>query len=192
MKKLNRHSSETNLLSVAGLNLVFSVPFLVFKTLSTIFGSSSSAPGFTVVLQKNRKPRGRALLKGSRREYSQFTVLNLKEGRPKSSYLPQQANFESLRDEWFASLGPSSDLEEIAMIWPYQRIIGMGYPAVPLILNELQERPHHWFWALRAITGENPVPSSARGNIEEMAKYWLQWGAENGFITDEPARTTTL
>jgi hypothetical protein len=122
-------------------------------------------------------------------QFGDFDLINLVQ--KKAADLARRVQFESLRDEWLASLGPTSDLEEIAMVWPYQRIIGMGYPAVPLILQELRERPHHWFWALRAITGENPVPPTARGNIEEMAKYWLQWGAENGFSTDEPARTAT-
>ena len=31
---------------------------------------------------------------------------------------------------------------------PYQRIIGMGMPVVPLILEDYA-RAHHWFWALR-------------------------------------------
>jgi hypothetical protein len=138
----------------------------------------------------NYSKSGASVARQLREALAGFSFFDLVE-EDRTSQDPQ-AKFELLRDEWLASIGPTSDLEEIAMIWPYQRIIGMGYPAVPLILQELRERPHHWFWALRAITGENPVPPTARGKIEEMAKYWLQWGAENGFITDEPARTTTL
>jgi hypothetical protein len=46
----------------------------------------------------------------------------------------------------------------------------------------LQENGGPWFWALRALTGENPVPSEHRGNIEAMANDWLQWGQEKGLI----------
>jgi hypothetical protein len=42
----------------------------------------------------------------------------------------------------------------------YARIIGLGWPAAKLILESLQRRPADWFYALRAITGENPVPPS--------------------------------
>ncbi len=43
----------------------------------------------------------------------------------------------------------------MAMLNPYQRIIGIGWPVVPLILDELQREPDQWFWALEAITDEN-------------------------------------
>ncbi|WP_333155627.1 hypothetical protein [Microcoleus sp. SVA1_A1] len=40
---------------------------------------------------------------------------------------------------------------------PYQRIIGMGQPVVPLIFRDLEQKSDYWFWALRAITsrGDN-------------------------------------
>ena len=31
-------------------------------------------------------------------------------------------------------------------------------PVVPLILAELEHEPDQWFWALEAITDEDPVP----------------------------------
>jgi hypothetical protein len=63
----------------------------------------------------------------------------------------------------------------------YQQIIGMGEPAIPLILDEFERRPSHWSWALTAITGDDPVPESARGRLKEMAAAWLQWGREKGY-----------
>ncbi len=44
----------------------------------------------------------------------------------------------------------------VAMLGPYQRIIGMGLPAVPLNLEELQQEPHQWFWALEASPKKTP------------------------------------
>jgi len=32
----------------------------------------------------------------------------------------------------------------------YQQIIDMGLAVIPLILRELEQRPNHWFAALRA------------------------------------------
>lgn len=45
----------------------------------------------------------------------------------------------------------------------YQQIIGLGRPAAPLLLRDLEATGAHWFWALREITGENPVPPKTRG-----------------------------
>lgn len=64
----------------------------------------------------------------------------------------------------------------------YQRIIGLGAPAIPLILKELQERGGQWYWALRAITNESPVADEEAGNIPSMKAAWLRWGASRGHI----------
>ncbi|MGB8689563.1 MAG: hypothetical protein WCD53_19790 [Microcoleus sp.] len=56
-----------------------------------------------------------------------------------------------------------------------------GRPVVPLILRDLEQKPDHWFWALRAITGDNPVKSEQRGRMKLMAQAWIQWGKENGY-----------
>jgi hypothetical protein len=62
----------------------------------------------------------------------------------------------------------------------YQRIIGLGPAAIPSILRELQRKPGHWSWALKAITGEDPTPPDA--NVTEAAQAWLQWGRERHYI----------
>ena len=69
----------------------------------------------------------------------------------------------------------------MSMLYAYQQIIGLGAPAIPLLLRELEREPDHWFWALKVLTGVNPVPQKSRGNIEEMAKHWVAWGKEQGY-----------
>ncbi len=59
----------------------------------------------------------------------------------------------------------------------------MGELAIPLILDSLTRRLDHWFWALEAITQDNPVPRRMRGNIEAMARAWLKWGSDKGLVT---------
>jgi len=76
-----------------------------------------------------------------------------------------------------------SSTVDIAMHPSYQAIIGMGEIAVPLILESLTRRFDHWFWALEAITQDNPVPRRLRGNIEAMARAWLKWGSDKGLMT---------
>ena len=93
-----------------------------------------------------------------------------------------QTLFHEMANTWRKETGYMSSVQDRAMHPAYQRIIGLGQPAVPLILDELQTRPDQWFWALRAITGENPVPEEHQGNINVMAKDWLNWGKERGYI----------
>jgi hypothetical protein len=88
--------------------------------------------------------------------------------------------FNALAEEWKRDTRTSSSVTEMAMHPAYQRIIGMGERALPLILGELRAEPDHWFWALKAITGEDPVPASARGRIGAMRQAWLEWGNRKG------------
>jgi hypothetical protein len=90
--------------------------------------------------------------------------------------------FRRLASEWKAQSRYLSNTAQMAMLRPYQRIIGMGWQAVPLILEELRREPDQWFWALEAITEENPVPSEAAGHVRQSAEAWVQWGRERGLI----------
>jgi hypothetical protein len=93
-----------------------------------------------------------------------------------------QERFHALRDDWKAKSRHLSNSAQIALLWPYQQIIGLGSPAVPLILAELEKETDHWFWALEAITGENPVPEQAAGHVEAMASTWIEWGRRKGLV----------
>jgi len=73
-----------------------------------------------------------------------------------------------------------SSITQMAIHPSYQRIIGMGQPAVPLILKELQQNPSYWFWALGAITGQNPAEKA--GTFDEVVEAWLKWGRAKGYI----------
>jgi hypothetical protein len=89
--------------------------------------------------------------------------------------------FEQLAQQWKAETALLSDLSKKSMHPAYQRIIGMGQDALPLLLKELESHPSHWFWALRSITGANPVKPENRGRIKRMAQDWLAWGRDHGY-----------
>jgi hypothetical protein len=93
-----------------------------------------------------------------------------------------EERFRRLAAEWKEQTRYLSNAARMAMLPPYQRIIGMGMPVVPLILEELRREPHHWFWALEAITEQNPVPPESLGKIQEMADAWIEWGKRNGML----------
>ena len=92
--------------------------------------------------------------------------------------------FRELAGRWRVERGSSSSLTWMTSRPSYLRIIAMAEVAVPFLLQELRYEPDHWFTALRAITGENPVPEDARGNLRRMAAAWIQWGSENNYLID--------
>jgi hypothetical protein len=49
-------------------------------------------------------------------------------------------------------------------------------------LRDLEQKPDHWFWALRAITGDNPVVKSEKcDRMKLMTQAWIEWGKEHGY-----------
>ncbi|HEY8796270.1 MAG TPA: hypothetical protein VIO85_00245 [Candidatus Dormibacteraeota bacterium] len=83
------------------------------------------------------------------------------------------ATFAALVDQWRADTQFLSGAA-IELHPAYLRIIGMGEKAVPLILTEMSRNGDHWFWALEAITGENPARDSR--TVPEATEAWLRWG----------------
>lgn len=90
--------------------------------------------------------------------------------------------FDRLCSIWKRDCAFKSSISEISMHAAYQEIIGMGEVAIPFILKELKRELDHWFWALTYISGQNPIPSWARGKMKVMKDAWLSWGEENGYI----------
>src|SRR2546430_2655850 len=93
-----------------------------------------------------------------------------------------RARFKSLVEEWKSETAAFSDTGRICSHWAYQQILGMGPLALPFIFEEMRREPAHWFWALRAITGENPVPPEHRGNMAAMTEDWLHWAIREGLL----------
>ncbi len=96
--------------------------------------------------------------------------------------------FDQLTLEWREGTAFTPSLADIVAHPSYLRIIGMGREALPYILNELRRAPDHWHWALFSITGENPVPREASGDLEKMREAWLSWASSNPVFKrgDEP------
>jgi hypothetical protein len=93
-----------------------------------------------------------------------------------------EQRFRRLATEWKEQSRYLSNTAQMAMLKPYQCIIGLGLPVVPLILEELDREPNQWFWALEAITEQNAVPPEALGNVRLMAQAWLEWGRQQRYV----------
>jgi hypothetical protein len=88
--------------------------------------------------------------------------------------------FSDLAQQWRRETAAYSVVQKKILHPAYQRIIGMGPTAIPLILRELQREPGHWFWALNAVTGEDPAAPGA--SFSEAVAAWLSWGREHGYL----------
>ena len=91
-----------------------------------------------------------------------------------------EEKFCRLSLEWRSSVKYSSSMNKMVLHPAYQKIIGMGSDVLPFIFRELEESPNHWFWALRSITGVDPVPEQDRGKLGGMARAWLEWARGQG------------
>lgn len=89
--------------------------------------------------------------------------------------------FEVLAQRWRDETRFLSSSTAIAMHPDYQQIIGMGPVVLPMIFSELEKSSDHWYWALKCITGADPVPIEERGQRQKMRIAWLQWAKSEGY-----------
>jgi hypothetical protein len=92
-----------------------------------------------------------------------------------------ESKFNSLVAKWRRDTSKFSLVEKSAMHWAYQRIIGMGYGALPLIFRELDQKGGHWLWALEAITGRDDVAKQG-DTFRQAVSAWLQWGRSERYL----------
>ena len=92
-----------------------------------------------------------------------------------------RAEFNELATVWKRETILMSSTLQIVEHWAYQRIIDMGEPAVPLILERLHDKgPDHWFFALATITGEEAA--IGEDTMQGAAESWISWGHKRGII----------
>lgn len=131
-----------------------------------LFGNDSEAEDFTARASETHgaEYRGTAFL-------GQYNIVQFDEFR-----------FSQLVKSWHSERGITSSVSDMVTCLSYLRIIGMGEAALPLILAQLEREdddPDHWFTALEAITGEDPVSGESCGDTVSMAQDWLSWAKSN-------------
>jgi hypothetical protein len=92
-----------------------------------------------------------------------------------------EERFRKLKTEWEDATQYHSSTRVITGHPAYREIITLGKDVVPLLLRDMEETHNHWFCALREITGAQPIPESAAGNIPRMVQIWLAWAREHGY-----------
>jgi GNAT superfamily N-acetyltransferase len=96
-----------------------------------------------------------------------------------------EKEFREHAERWKNETGHLSSLTKATAHPSYLRIIGLakdsrGHGIEKLLLNELEAEPDHWFPALSAITGQDPV--NAEHDFDAAVAAWLDWGKEKGII----------
>ena len=108
----------------------------------------------------------------------------------KTKRMAAEQRFNKLAKAWKSETELVSKVSKRVMHPAYQKIIGMGESAVPLILKDLLENgPDDWFWALTAITDKNPITEEMAGKMSAMTEVWLQWGRNAGYLSGLPKTT---
>jgi len=93
-----------------------------------------------------------------------------------------RARFTELADQWETDTFFVSNTSLAIKHPAHREIVSMGESVVPLILERMRGERGHWFFALHAITGANPVNPADRGKVVVMQQAWLQWGEANGYV----------
>ncbi len=94
-----------------------------------------------------------------------------------------EMNFHRLSQKWKAETGGYSSVSSMVMHPAYLEIISHGEKMIPFILKDLQEKPSHWFIALKTLAKTSPVKPEDAGNIKKMTEAWLAWGNANGKLS---------
>ena len=90
-----------------------------------------------------------------------------------------EAQFNELARQWYRETRMLSSVHQIVLHPAYQKIIGMGREALPLIFRELRQSRGHWLWALAMITREDHGEPGQP--FREAVDSWLKWGEKMGY-----------
>ena len=94
-----------------------------------------------------------------------------------------EARFERDAAEWEDQSEYMSVVIDMITVPSYQRIIGLGPAAVPLIIERMREHPGHWFWALVHIVGEDMAAGTT--TVPEATRRWIEWYDNSKSASDQ-------
>src|SRR5688500_16403755 len=80
---------------------------------------------------------------------------------------------QELAAQWRRETSHYSSQTQMANHPAYQQIISLGPAALPFIFRELAGKRDFWYYALSAITGDNPIAAEDDGKVRKMAEAWL-------------------
>jgi len=93
--------------------------------------------------------------------------------------VPMEQTFRSYVETWSRQTRHTS-IRKMIQHPSYRAIVEMGTDVLPLLFQELRDRPDHWLLALHQITGEDPAQPES--TFDEAVEAWLKWGRKQGYI----------
>lgn len=102
-----------------------------------------------------------------------------KSRNPSNSNSNLETTFYRLANEWRNETWFVSSIKKRIAHPSHLKIIGLGRPVIPFIVGEMRKSDGYWFWALEAITREDPAPNAE--NISELETAWLAWADAHGY-----------
>lgn len=90
-----------------------------------------------------------------------------------------KSRFDLYNSIWQNETMFSSSISEITNNSAYRSIIKLGEDIIPFIIQDLKSKDNHWFYALEALTGQNPIKMENRGVVTLMKSDWLDWADKN-------------
>lgn len=90
-------------------------------------------------------------------------------------------HFLQLKDKWKSETLYYSSSSLIFNNSAYKEIIALGSKTIPWIIRELKKTNDHWFYALKKISGENPINPDNYGIITKMKEDWIKWAQKNNY-----------
>lgn len=92
--------------------------------------------------------------------------------------------FDRLVSQWRLETALSSSVQDKIESSFFKKIVDMKEKIIPLIINELQNRPDFLFLALELIVKDNVIPKEAKGKVDLRIDAWLNWAKENNINAD--------
>ncbi|MEI6622372.1 MAG: hypothetical protein WCP28_10740 [Actinomycetes bacterium] len=123
---------------------------------------------------------------GNRKYYSPPLVQNVAESRQAGRRHSDEGvsrQFVALAHQWRSATCGGARAWDSYTHLTYQKIIGLGPQALPLLLRDSKENPMDWLWALVAIVGQDIAAGVE--TIEEAARTWRMWAVHEGIISHD-------
>ena len=90
--------------------------------------------------------------------------------------------FRRLAEKWEEETSGYAFRSRAVQHVEHQQIVDMGERVIPWMLDDVAAGQGDWFYALRLLTGANPIKEEERGYVPKMRAAWLKWERQHGWL----------
>jgi hypothetical protein len=101
---------------------------------------------------------------------------------PATQQKTERQRFNELSAKWKKATWHFSLERQQVSHRTFHKILVMGDPAIPFILEDIQKEPiQGWFYALELLSDEDHQTGEL--SLDDLIKYWVKWGKEKGYTS---------